>query len=232
MTALATKDQLPSWLHPLLDAVAAVDGQVASESFPVVEPEDGVEPRESAVLVLLSEGEHGPEVLLLRRAHGLGSHAGQVAFPGGKADPTDTDLIDTALREAAEEVGVKAETVRVIATLPPMYVFVSNFRVTPVLAYWEQPHPVAVVDYGETAAVAHAPIRELADARNRLQVKGPRGFRTPGFVLPGLLVWGFTAFVVELLLSLGNWESDPGVELPELPLSQAWQFAEEREVVT
>ena len=70
------------------------------------------------------------------------NHAGQPAFPGGAVDPEDADTIACALREAEEEVGLDPGTVEVVATLPTLWIPVSNFLVTPILAWWRNPHPV------------------------------------------------------------------------------------------
>ncbi len=150
--------------------------------------------------------EHGPDVLLLRRADTLGAHAGQVAFPGGGAENVDAGPVDTALREAREETGVDPSGVRPVALLPELYVPVSGFAVTPVLAHWHRPSPVHPVDYRETAAVARVPVTELADPANRFQVRKPGGgWYGPAFEVGGLFVWGFTAGLLSVLLELGGW---------------------------
>jgi 8-oxo-dGTP pyrophosphatase MutT (NUDIX family) len=185
--------------------VKAVD-QIDSAAFTRISPPPEGTARPAAVLVLFGEGENGPDVLLLRRADSLGSHPGQVAFPGGGADPTDDGPVDTALREALEETGVLREGVRPVALLPDLYVPVSRYLVTPVLAHWDRPSPVAPVDPGETAAVARVPISHLVDPANRFRVRHSSGYLGPAFSAPGMLVWGFTAGLLSGLLTLGGWE--------------------------
>jgi ADP-ribose pyrophosphatase YjhB (NUDIX family) len=165
-------------------------------------------------------------VLLLRRADTLGSHAGQVAFPGGSADPGDDGPIGTALREATEEVGLDASGVHPMTLLPRLYVPVSRFDVTPVLAYWRRPSAVRAVDPAETAAVARVPISRLADPANRIQVTHPSGFVSPAYLLPGMLVWGFTAGLLTVLLSIGGWDR-PWDTDRRMDLDTAWQAAED-----
>ncbi len=174
--------------------------------------------RESAVLMLFGEGPAGPDVLLIERAHTLRDHAGQPAFPGGGLDPEDADAIDAALREAEEEVGLEPATVQVLANLPTLWIPVTGFIVTPVLAWWHTPMPVSPVDRGEVAAVVRVPVAELADPANRLRVRHPSGWTGPGFAVKDLLVWGFTAGLIDTLLRLGGWERpwQPG-EIRELP---------------
>jgi 8-oxo-dGTP pyrophosphatase MutT (NUDIX family) len=162
--------------------------------------------RRSAVLILLGEEpETGPDLLILQRAATLRNHAGQPAFPGGASEPEDIDAAATALREATEEVGLDQATVTVVATLPRLWIPVSGYVVTPVLAWWHAPHPVGPIDPGEVAAVRRLPIAELVDPSNRLRIRHPSGYVGAAFALRGLLVWGFTAGVINTLLELGGW---------------------------
>ena len=116
-------------------------------------------PGAAAVLILIGEGPDGPEIMFVERAAGMRTHAGQIAFPGGAADPGDSDLADTALREAAEETGVDRAGIEVLGVLPPAHVEVSGFDVTAVVAWWREPSPVAVVDPREAASVDIVPGR-------------------------------------------------------------------------
>ena len=204
----------PPWLQPLVRAVRAVRADQLSRFVP---PEDG-SGRHSAVLMLFAspDGPAEADVLLLQRAATLRSHAGQVAFPGGATDATDASSAATALREANEEVGLRPDTVDVLAELPALFLPPSGFVVTPVLGYWREPHPVGVVDTGEVAAVRRLPVAELLDPANRFTVRHPSGFTGPGFEVGGLFVWGFTAGLLHRLFRLAGWERpwDRGVIRP------------------
>ena len=199
MTELA-----PPWLRPLVEAVRTVRAEQLSRFVP---PEDG-SGRHSAVLMLFAspDGVAEADVLLLQRAATLRSHAGQVAFPGGATDPTDASSAATALREANEEVGLRVDTVDVLAELPALFLPPSGFVVTPVLGHWREPHPVGVVDTAEVARVRRLPIAELLDPANRFTVRHFSGFRGPGFEVGGLFIWGFTAGLLDRLLRLAGWE--------------------------
>jgi len=193
---------VPEWLRPLVE----VSGSLESTAFTRFSAPDGEYSRAASVLILFGESERGPDVLLLRRADTLGSHAGQVAFPGGGADPEDGDAIATALREAEEETGVDPSGVRPVAVLPEVFIPVSKFSVTPVLAHWCRPCPVYAVDPAETAAVARVPLADLADPANRFQVRKPgTTYKGPAFTVGGMFVWGFTAGLLTSLLELGGW---------------------------
>lgn len=196
-------EQAPHWLRPLLDGVREVDAATLLRHR-IPPPADGG--RRAAVLMLFGENPaHGPDVLLMERASTLRDHAGQVAFPGGGAEPGDTDAVATALREAEEEVGVDPSGVVPLATLPELFVPVSGFVVTPVLAYWARPVAVHAVDPAETAAVVRVPLDALADPANRLRIRHPSGLTGPGFTVAGLLVWGFTGGLLSALLDRGGW---------------------------
>lgn len=176
--------------------------------------------RKAAVLVLfgvlddipaLSQRPLAPadlDVLLLERAATLGSHPGQVAFPGGSQDPEDATLVDCALREAREETGLDPAGVDVLGELPPLGMAVSQFLVSPVVGWWASPSPVDVVDYGESAQVFRTPVRDLLDPDNRVMAvlyrRGAR-FASPGFTVNGVLVWGFTAMVLDSLFTALDW---------------------------
>jgi 8-oxo-dGTP pyrophosphatase MutT (NUDIX family) len=192
---------LPDWLQQLDSAIPHVRG----EHFTRFLPPEG-EGRASAVLVLFGEGPEGPDLLLIERAATLRSHAGQPAFPGGAQDPEDDGPIAAALREAQEEVGLDPSTVEVLGILPALWLPPSGFVVHPVVAWWREPHPVDVVDFGEVAAVVRVPITELTDPENRFRVVHPSGFTGPAFQVGGLMVWGFTAGLLAGILTLAGWD--------------------------
>lgn len=193
---------VPDWLRTLAGAVDDITMDAFNRFRPSI-----AQPRDAAVLILLGEREPGlPDVLLQLRADGLGAHSGQVAFPGGAAEPGDDGPVATALREAVEETGVDPSGVAPIALLPTLQVPVSGFVVTPVLAHWARPSRVWAVDPAESAAVRRVAIADLVDPANRVQVRHRlSGTVSPAFLLPGMVVWGFTAAVLTLLIEVGGW---------------------------
>jgi len=148
----------------------------------------------------------GPDLLLIQRSDDLRLHAGQPAFPGGAIDDCDSGPVAAALREAAEETGLDPEGVEVVGVLPEMFIPRTMFRVVPVLAWWRRPCAVAPVDIAEVAAVERIRVSELADPATRLMVRAPSGHTSPAFRVRGMLIWGFTALLIDRLLALGGWE--------------------------
>jgi 8-oxo-dGTP pyrophosphatase MutT (NUDIX family) len=192
----------PDWLRKL-----AADASLLDPPALLAPPAGGGRP--SAVLVLFDEGPDGPgdpDLLFIQRSNGLRLHAGQPAFPGGAVDAADSGPVETALREAAEEVGVDPAGVEVVGTLPELFIPPTGFRVVPVLAWWRRPVAVAPVDHGEVAAVERVSVRELADPAVRTMVRVRDGRISPAFRVRGMLIWGFTAMLVDRLLRLGGWE--------------------------
>ncbi|GAA4445512.1 NUDIX hydrolase [Actinokineospora soli] len=195
---------VPDWLRTLVVASGEVDVGLWTRFAAIG---DGA--REAAVLVLLGEDpDHGPDVLLQLRAATGDTHSDQVSFPGGKAEPDDDGPVGTALREAVEETGVDPSGVRPVALLPALHIPVSAFDVTPVLAHWEKPSRVWAVSERETQAVARVPLAHLADPANRFRVKHPSGYVGPAFAAPGMLIWGFTAGLLTMVLAAGGWHRD------------------------
>ncbi|WP_051898516.1 NUDIX hydrolase [Sciscionella sediminilitoris] len=219
---LVAPELVPSWLRTLTGASGELDGGLLQRLA-----KQGGGTREAAVLVVF--GADGAEdVVLQLRADTLGAHAGQVSFPGGGAEPGDHGPVETALREAREEVGLPADAVRPIGVLPRLMIPVSGYTVTPVLAHWTRDVPVSAIDPEETAAVARVPMRHLLDPANRVQVRVRERYTGPAFLVPGMLVWGFTGLVLTGLLSLGGWDtgSDRGHDRV-LELDEAWRTVRE-----
>lgn len=204
----------PAWL----DTVSSRVGTAAAGSFGIV-PAHGHAGRRSAVLMLFGPDPSGYEaVVLTERASTLRSHAGQIAFPGGRVDEHDDGPVGAALREATEEIALDPAGVDVITTLPETYVPVSDSRVTPVLAWWRQPSEIRAHSPSEVARVAQVPIGELTDPERRFVVTHPNGYRGPGFATSNLFIWGFTAKLLDAVFDLAGldagWDRGRTRELP------------------
>ena len=175
--------------------------------------------RRSAVLILFGEGPRGPDVLLIEKSAHLRSHAGQPAFPGGGVDPGDDFPIGTALREAEEEAGIDPDGVRVLATLPELFLPPSDRLVVPVVGWWDDPRDVTVGDPHEVARVARVPLDDLTDPANRYRLRHPAGFIGPAFCVADMEVWGFTAALLDAILEAAGlarpWNTADVRPLPE-----------------
>ena len=187
----------PDWLRPIEEGARSITVHELTRFLP---PEDS-DPRRGAVLILFGEGDHGPDILLIERAHHMRSHPAQIAFPGGGIDPGETPR-QAALREAEEETGLDPSGVDVFAELPELWLPPSNFAVTPVMAWWETESPVGVVDPDEVHAVYRVPISDLVGPDHRIRVRHPSGWVGPGYLIGeqrDRVLWGFTAGIIARL---------------------------------
>lgn len=169
-----------------------------------LEPPPGRTGRTAAVLALLYPDAIGDaRIVLIERPAYDGHHSGEVSLPGGKAEPEDADVVATALREATEEVGLDAAAagVRVVGRLDRLWIPVSDFHVTPVVAVAER-RPRLTADPGEVARILEPPVaRFLPDAQVDVveRTVGTWPLRYGHFEVEGLSVWGMTARVLSQL---------------------------------
>ena len=159
----------------------------------VVLPENRVL-RPAGVLAPIREVNGRLELLLTKRSSALKHHPGQIAFPGGKQEEIDRDVIDAALREAREEIGLPTEIVEVLGTLPE-HGTVTSFNVTPVIAFVRETFEI-VPEPGEVEEVFSVPLAHVLDPANYLvQSRRWRGSRRHYFTVPygPYYIWGATA---------------------------------------
>lgn len=174
------------------------------EARPTAMPRSSSRGRPAAVLVLLYPDLDGEaRVVLIERTTGDGHHSGEVSFPGGKSEPGDADAAATALREAGEEVALDpvASGVRVVGRLDRMWIPVSDFDVTPVVALAERAPSLAASPF-EVARIIEAPVaRFLPDAPVTMVERTIRDWplRYGSYDLDGLSVWGATARILSQL---------------------------------
>jgi 8-oxo-dGTP pyrophosphatase MutT (NUDIX family) len=151
----------------------------------------------AAVLVALIERAHGFSVLLTTRTSDLKHHAGQIAFPGGRREPDDADMIACALREAEEEVGLARHVVDVLGVLSP-YVTITGYEVTPVVGVVAPPIDFKP-DPTEVADVFEVPLSFLLDPSNHRREQREFKGQTRAYyamVFEGRYIWGATAGMI------------------------------------
>ncbi|ADN75947.1 NUDIX hydrolase [Ferrimonas balearica DSM 9799] len=165
--------------------------------------------RDAAVLIALQEIDGQLQLLLTERTAHMPTHAGQIAFPGGKMDAGDASPWHTALRESWEEIGLPPEQVLRVGELPVFHT-ISRFRVFPQVGLITEPFR-PVLSEREVARLFHAPLTDFLDARGRwrLPVRRPNGIQ--GVYFMPHHVWGATAAMIEQLVRhLGYAESPFG----------------------
>ena len=159
-------------------------------------PEDRVL-RPAGVLVPIANGDAGLHVVLTKRASGLKHHPGQIAFPGGKVDPTDAGPEGAALREAHEEIGLPPSNVAVLGILP-QHETVTGFMVTPVVGRILAPFD-PIPEAGEVDEVFTVPLGYLSDPTNfRIERRRWRGQWRRYYAVPygPYYIWGATARIL------------------------------------
>lgn len=170
--------------------------------------------QDSAVLVPVFRGRDGRPTLLVVRRTDFGVHGGQLAFPGGKHSPADATMLDTALREAHEEVGIDPATVDVLAELPVVDTVTTGYRIYPFLGRVQRPAGAWAFDEREIAEVLEVDVGDLA----RPEFYGesvetfpqhPDPIRISYYHVGPHRLWGATYRIVTPLLprlAAGEWE--------------------------
>ena len=154
------------------------------------------------VPLFLDPGAGEPHIVLTKRRADLRRHAGEISFPGGRRDPGDADLQQTALREAEEEIGLQRSAVSILAELPATSTFATNYVIHPFVGEiaagqrW-------LASPREVDAILELPLKAVRESRTRTRIER-RGFsfETDAYILGEHLIWGATARIIEELLSM------------------------------
>jgi len=192
------------WRNLLLEAVSPLESGVQNLEISGYRPPGNESFRPSktaAVLVPLLDLQE-PQIVLTRRAEHLPQHPGQVSFPGGAAEEDDTSAVQTALREAHEEIGLPPEAVRPVGFLDRMDT-ISDYRVLPVVALVTRPVKW-VPDEREVAEVFTVPLSVALDAgryETRIFEQHGKEYTIYSLKWEGYNIWGATAAMLMNLIS-------------------------------
>ena len=168
--------------------------------------------KKAAVLMMVHPKKKLAHFTLIQRASYKGVHSKQIALPGGKVEDSDLNILETAKREAMEEVNIKPTEVQIIGTMSPIYVPPSNFFITPVLAYSHQ-RPAYLAQEREVNHILEIPLKALIGITNVSHTKISLGTNkqidTPFLNLQDHLVWGATAMILNELRCFLRGEKSP-----------------------
>ncbi|HEY7066392.1 MAG TPA: CoA pyrophosphatase [Chloroflexota bacterium] len=169
--------------------------------------------RRAAVLFLVYERDGTLYTCFTQRTATVGTHRGQISLPGGGYEPRDGTLVQTALREAHEEVGIPPEDVEVLGELEAEYVAVSGFLVTPVIGRLARP-PVFRPSPREVERVIEVPVAALLDTTSvRVEDRGTYIRQSPVYQYGDDEIWGATARMLSRILAQPH--HFPGLAVPE-----------------
>jgi len=161
--------------------------------------------RNASVLITLFNEKNETYISFIRRASTLRAHSGEIAFPGGAADVSDVSLIVTALREAQEEIGLAPSRAEVLGIMPPVFTVVSNFLITPVVAYLPEGPGTLQLQVSEVAEIIFLPLQGLADPsiyHTEQWVRDDVAHTVYFFDYGSYRIWGATARMLSMLLEL------------------------------
>ena len=171
-----------------------------------------LDPRISGVMLLLYEKDNLLHLVFTQRKKYEGVHSGQMSFPGGKKDEEDSDLIQTALRETEEEIGIEKNKIEIIGQLSELYIPPSNFLVQPVVGFSNSIENF-IPQKNEVEKIVEIPVDFFLDQQNinlKTEIKIFNGnvVYVPAYIFNEHIIWGATAiilsefvFIVERILS-------------------------------
>jgi 8-oxo-dGTP pyrophosphatase MutT (NUDIX family) len=192
-------DQLQKHLNKTLPAMES-QYKMAGSYRPVVSIDEAIEKqaKSAGVLILVTKLETDFHFLMIQRTTYDGAHSGQMAFPGGKMEPQDATIIDTAIRECYEEIGLNVSKNQILGALTPLYIPVSHFVVYPFLAFIDAPSQF-VKDPNEVEAIFLFKLHEFFKPENiqdfSFQMQNQM-MTVPSYQFQGQTVWGASAMIL------------------------------------
>jgi 8-oxo-dGTP pyrophosphatase MutT (NUDIX family) len=193
-----------------LEAILKEDlpGQKAQEKMAPLRKANDLpvsETGKASVLILLYTRKGELCTLFIKRTVYRGHHSGQVSFPGGKRETSDKSPVHTALRESSEETGVDPSTIKILGTLTPLHIPVSNIEVLPVVGYAEN-QPVFSISEYEVEYLIEVPLNELMNkmTTEKKLVINSEIIKVPGYMVQDEYIWGATAMILSEFLEIAS----------------------------
>jgi len=161
-------------------------------------------PKLSSVLILLFPENHKTKLTLIQRPQYDGVHSGQIAFPGGKKEDSDKSLLETALRETFEEIGVEPEKIKIISKLSQLYIPPSNFLVEPFVGYTDI-KPKFIADPVEVSEIIFVDLEELLNEssfQHKEITSRNLKIKVPCYFINEKIIWGATSMILSEFLEV------------------------------
>ncbi len=160
--------------------------------------------RNAGVLILIYEKNQEIYISFIQRTEYNGPHSGQISFPGGKSEEEDKNIIETALRETQEEIGINPEMINIYGQLTPLHIPVSNFIVYPIIGI-HKATPIFNIDPLEVKKVIEVKLNDLLNPENCTSKEfkyGDLSFTAPIYNPNNITIWGATAMILSEFLEI------------------------------
>jgi 8-oxo-dGTP pyrophosphatase MutT (NUDIX family) len=158
----------------------------------------------SGVLVIIHFPANVPSVLLTKRSIYLKNHAGEISFPGGKYYSSDKTILDTAIRETYEEIGIKINKKQIIGRLTPIYTYTSKILIYPFIALEEKIPDKFQSNSAEVEQIINLPLEQLKASISEDNYRLNKNFKMFKFIVDDYIIWGATAQILKELIDQLN----------------------------
>lgn len=194
--------------NELQNTLPGYDAQLKMSAAPSarIKSNPGEKSKKAGVLIPLYYKKEMPYISFIRRAKYEGVHSNQISFPGGKYEENDSNITETALREAEEEIGINAKKVDILGKLTQLYIPISNYLVTPIVGFCKE-HPAFVPDQTEVEEVVEINLFDLLSPECKQVTNITEqnySIRVPAFIVDKTIIWGATAMILSEFLEVTN----------------------------
>jgi 8-oxo-dGTP pyrophosphatase MutT (NUDIX family) len=199
-----TTDWIAALKEELARPLPGLQGQMRMAPTVIRPGKSNLPMRDSGVLLLLYPVKEQLHTVFMKRPEYGGPHSGQISFPGGKYEKGDNSLVDTALRESQEEIGIPRDAVQVLGKLTPLSIPVSNFKLLPVVGFLPE-RPEFILDPKEVVHLIEAEtdlLLQPAIEKREILILGNQSIEVPYYDIHGHHVWGATAMILSEFLEV------------------------------